>query len=271
MRDFIHRIVGKAAHNDRLSRAYDIFIMVVAIVSLVPIMFKESAPWIEQLDLITVYILLFDYVLRWVVYDKISGRRSPWCFVLYPFTFFALVDFLSLLPSLGLVAASQAFRVLRALRVFKVLHYSKSFVYITNVFKKQRKVLLSILLIATGYIFISALVMFAYEPDTFNDFFHAVYWATTALTTVGYGDVYPTTDIGRFISMVSSVFGIAVIALPAGIITSGFMEELSRDAEQKKEELRAEIREEMEAERRAEESAREELMMHAAREGEREA
>ncbi len=78
---------------------------------------------------------------------------------------------------------------------------------------------------------VSALAMFAYEPDTFDSFFHALYWATTALTTVGYGDVYPVTDVGKLISMVSSLFGIAVIAMPAGIITSSFMEEISRDKE----------------------------------------
>ncbi len=86
-------------------------------------------------------------------------------------------------------------------------------------------------MIAIAYIFISALAMFAYEPDTFDSFFHALYWATTALTTVGYGDVYPVTDVGKLISMVSSLFGIAVIAMPAGIITSSFMEEISRDKE----------------------------------------
>ncbi len=231
MRDSIFTLVNKAGAGDPISKAYDVFIMVVAFLSLAPIMFKDTQPWMKTLDLITVYILLFDYILRWLVYDKLSGKKPPLAFVLYPFSFFALVDFVSLLPSLQLLPATQAFRILRVLRVFKLLHYSQSFVYISKVFQKQRKMLLSILLIATGYIFISALVMFAYEPETFNDFFHAIYWATTALTTVGYGDIYPVTNVGRFISMISSVFGIAVIALPAGIITSGFMEEMSRAKE----------------------------------------
>ncbi|MEG0115428.1 MAG: potassium channel family protein, partial [Hydrogenoanaerobacterium sp.] len=82
-------------------------------------------------------------------------------------------------------------------------------------------------IIAISYIFVSALAMFCYEPDTFDSFFDALYWATTALTTVGYGDVYPLTHVGQFISMASSLFGIAVIALPAGVITGGFMEEIA--------------------------------------------
>ena len=62
----------------------------------------------------------------------------------------------------------------------------------------------------------------------FDSFFDALYWATTTLTTVGYGDVYPVSDLGRVISMLSSIFGIAVIALPSGVITAGYLEELKQ-------------------------------------------
>ncbi len=80
---------------------------------------------------------------------------------------------------------------------------------------------------------ISALVIFNVEPDSFETFFDAVYWATVSLTTMGYGDIYPVTTFGRIVTMVSSVFGIAIIALPAGIITAGFMEELYAEKNEK--------------------------------------
>ena len=67
------------------------------------------------------------------------------------------------------------------------------------------------------------------EPETFPTFFDAVYWATVSLTTVGYGDIYASTIIGRIITMISSVFGIAIVALPVGIVTAGYMEELSKE------------------------------------------
>ena len=67
--------------------------------------------------------------------------------------------------------------------------------------------------------------------DSFDTFFDAIYWATVSLTTVGYGDIYPITPAGRIITMVSSVFGIAIVALPAGIITAGYMEELNHEDE----------------------------------------
>lgn len=229
MREQIYKIVKKAEPGDVISKYYDVFIMVVAFISVCPLMFKESNSLLVMIDTITVYILFTDYIFNWITYDYKIKKGSPWVFVAYPFTPFALIDLLSILPSLGLLGAG--FRILRVLRVFKVLYYSKTFSYVANVFKNERKTLGYVLIIALAYIFVSALAMFAYEPDTFDNFFEALYWATTALTTVGYGDVYPVTEVGRLISMISSLFGIAVIAMPAGVVTAGFMDEIGRAKE----------------------------------------
>ena len=71
--------------------------------------------------------------------------------------------------------------------------------------------------------------MFQVESSSFNSFFDAIYWAVVTLTTVGYGDIYPISDIGRFVSMLSSFMGIAIVALPTGIIIAGYMNELDND------------------------------------------
>ena len=84
---------------------------------------------------------------------------------------------------------------------------------------------------AVAYVLISALVIYNVEPESFNTFFDAVYWATISLTTVGYGDLYPVTTIGRIVTMISSVFGIAIIALPSGVITAGYLSEINKDEE----------------------------------------
>ena len=84
------------------------------------------------------------------------------------------------------------------------------------------------MILTISYIIISALVIFNVEPDSFDSLFEAVYWATISLTTVGYGDIYPVTEVGRIITMISSLFGIAVVALPSGIITAGYMAELNK-------------------------------------------
>lgn len=169
------------------------------------------------------------------LYDE--KPKGVWAFIVYPLTPYALLDLLSILPSLGLL--SGGWRILRMFRITKLAHYSENFTYIVNVFEKEKQSLLSVLCVALGYIFISALAMFCYEPQTFDSFFDALYWATTALTTVGYGDVYPTTMIGQLISMISSIFGVAVIALPAGIVTGGFLEEINKRKEQKEKEEEA--------------------------------
>ena len=117
---------------------------------------------------------------------------------------------------------------MRVFRVFKAMRYSKSFEIIGNVLRSSKDSLVAVCALAGGYILISALVIFNVEPDSFGSFFDAIYWATVSLTTVGYGDIYPVSTLGRIITMVSSIFGIAIVALPAGIITAGYMNEIGK-------------------------------------------
>jgi voltage-gated potassium channel len=122
------------------------------------------------------------------------------------------------------------------LRVFKALRYSRSLVIIASVIRHSRHALGAVAMLAISYILVSALIVFNVEPDSFPGFFDAVYWATVSLTTVGYGDLYPVTTMGRLVAMISSLFGIAVVALPAGIITAGYMEALQKERDGQKQE-----------------------------------
>jgi voltage-gated potassium channel len=147
----------------------------------------------------------------------------------------AIIDLISILPSLTVLNSGfkllKLFRLLRALKVFrtfKFLRYSKSFEIIIDVFKKQKRVLISVATMAIAYVLVSALVIYNVEPESFGNFFDAIYWATVSLTTVGYGDIYPVTTIGRIVTMISSVFGIAIIALPSGVITAGYLSEVNK-------------------------------------------
>ena len=157
---------------------------------------------------------------------------------MYPFTPMAIVDMLSILPVMNLLSSS--FKLLRLTRLLKVagllrmFRYSDKVMMFLRVLRKERHVLMSVLVLALFYIFVTALVMFNAEPHinpetgeaTFESFFDALYWATVTLTTVGYGDLCPVTQIGRIVSMLSSLFGVAIIALPSGVITASYMEEL---------------------------------------------
>ena len=89
---------------------------------------------------------------------------------------------------------------------------------------------MAVFILAVAYIIICALIIFNVEPDTFEDFFEAVYWATISLTTLGYGDIYPLSITGRIVTMLSSFIGIAIVALPSGIITAGYMEEIRKES-----------------------------------------
>ena len=174
-------------------------------------------------------------------------QRGKSAFVLYPITPFAVIDLLSILPSLLAINAGlrllrlfRLFRTFRVFRSFKLLRYSKNFRMITTVFQKQSRSLTCVFSFAAAYILISALIIFNVEPDSFANFFDAVYWATVSLTTVGYGDIYPVTTLGRVVTMFSSILGIAIVALPAGIITAGYLVELQEEKAQIKDASRKE-------------------------------
>lgn len=235
MRKRIYEIIEAAQEGDKLSNIYDIFMMCVIVASLVPLAFKENYAVFDVIDKIAVVIFIIDYLLRLLTADYKLDRGVASFFV-YPLTPLAIIDIVCILPSLSIINSGfrilKVFRLLRTLRVFRVIkavRYSKSINMIFDVFKASKKPLCTVGILAVAYVLISALVVFNVEPDSFGNFFDAVYWATVSLTTMGYGDIYPITTIGRIVTMVSSVFGIAIIALPSGIITAGFMEKLNNE------------------------------------------
>jgi hypothetical protein len=226
MRKKIYNILNQNA-------IYDTFMFTVIFMSIIPLAFVKQQSWMTLIDRITVIIFIVDYILRWFVADKLSNKLNK--FILYPLTPMAIIDLLSILPSITLLNSSfkllkifRLFKSLRLLKILKLVRYSKSITMICNVFKKQKETFITILVMAITYILVSALVIINVEPETFPTYFDALYWATISLTTVGYGDVYAVTTIGKIITMISSFLGIAVVALPAGIITSGLMDELSK-------------------------------------------
>lgn len=214
------------------NKLYDYFMIVIILASLVPLSFKSDAPILRIIDLTTAVIFSIDYIARWLTTDIYRNRPGAAAFVSYPFTPMAIVDLLSILPSFLMInPAFKAFRLLRlirALRVFRIIRYSKNVQILINVFKQERNALVAVGCLAVGYVFVSAWIMFQVEPNTFDTFFDAIYWATVSLTTVGYGDLYATSVIGRLLTMVSAFMGIAIVALPAGIITAGYMNEINK-------------------------------------------
>lgn len=237
MRRRLFEIIEKGQKGDRLSTVYDIIMLIAIVVSIIPLMFFEALKWFRYVEVVTVVVFVIDYLLRWFTAD-LKMENKAWSFVLYPFTPMAIIDLLSILPGFNVLGQGfkifRVTRLLKILRLFKFLRYSDKIALFMRVLKKEQNVLLSVLAIAVFYIFLTALIMFNVEPHinpntgaiTFSDFFDALYWATVTLTTVGYGDLCPVTDIGRCVSMLSSLFGVAIIALPSGVITASYLDEL---------------------------------------------
>ncbi len=239
MRKRIYEIINASKNHDKYSSIYDAFMIIVIIISLLPLNFKEENNFFLISDKIAAVVFIIDYLLRWITADIESDKKPVSAFLLYPFTFMAIIDLLSILPSLSIINRGfkmlrvlRLIRALRVLRVFKFVRYSKNLQILISVIKNSKRALFTVGILAIGYVYISALVIFNVEPDTFESIYDAIYWAMVSLTTVGYGDIYPVSWIGRAIAMTSSFLGIAVVALPAGIITAGYMSEISKGNEQ---------------------------------------
>lgn len=241
LRHKIYETIEISSGNNLTSTIYDLTMMVTILASLVPLVFKQTNTLFIVIDRVTVTIFIIDYIFRLLTAD-LKLQKGWLSFVLYPFTFMALIDLVSILPSFDLLFTGfktlkllrlfrtfRAFRALKVFKAFKFFRYSRSIDIILKVIKDQKEPLIAVCTLAVGYVLIAALVIFNVEPDTFANFFEAVYWACVSLTTMGYGDIYPVSTAGRIVTMISSFVGIAIVALPAGIITAGYMDTINKN------------------------------------------
>ena len=228
----LYEIVSTARPGDTASFLYDCFMILVVIISLIPLSFKTATPLFVAIDHTAAAVFSVDYLLRLLVADKRENGK-PIDFLLFPARPMSIIDILSIIPSFTpltgtyrLLRLARVLRLLRITRVLKMFRYSKNLQHLMNVFRRERVALGSVCVFVVAYILVIALVIINVEPETFDTYFDAVYWAATSLTTIGYGDLYPVSDAGRIVTIISSLVGILVVALPTGIITAGIMIEL---------------------------------------------
>ncbi|MBR3517527.1 MAG: ion transporter [Lachnospiraceae bacterium] len=237
MRKRLYEIIEVAKEGDVVSTVYDVLMLCTIVISVIPLAFKSTNIVFQYMDAVSTVIFIIDYLFRWGTADYKLGRKSVVSFLKYPLTPWALIDLISILPGITILNNGfrlfRLFRIFRTFRVFKAFRYSKSIIIIVQVIRKSKDALMAVCTLALGYIVVSALIVFNVEGDSFGTFFDAIYWATVSLTTVGYGDIYPVTTAGRIITMISSIFGIAIVALPAGIITAGYMDALNEEKDSK--------------------------------------
>lgn len=224
-----------SGEKTKIGTVYETVSIILIVVSLIPLAFKKEYLLLLITDKVCAFLFCIDYILRWITADY-NKENKPLSFIKYPFSFMAIIDLLSILPSVTplsggfkILRVARMFRALRVLRVIKAVRFSKNIEIILKVLKKTEEPLIAVGSLAVAYILISALIIINVEPDSFKNYYDAVYWATVSLTTMGYGDIYPVTAVGRLFTMISSVFGIAIVALPSGIITAGYIKEIEEN------------------------------------------
>ena len=233
MRKRIYEIIEIAEPDDYISHCYDITMIFVIIISIIPLGMKHMTPAWWDVENMCVTVFIIDYALRFLTADYKLKTDTVTAFFKYPFTPLAIIDILSILPhfivmnsGFGLFRIVRLAKALRVFRIFRIFRYSDNIDIIIAVIKRSKESLIAVGTLTIAYVMTSALIVMNVEPSTFDSFFDALYWATVSLTTIGYGDIIPVSAIGKLVTMVSAFFGIAVIALPAGIITAGYMDEI---------------------------------------------
>lgn len=230
---------------DRTSRIYDYINALSIILNLIASIMYTYSNIREQygklliaVEAVTVIFFAVDYVLRvWTaefLYPKFSRGRAVGR---YMFSFSGMVDLLSFLPyclPIFFPAGTVAFRMIRIVRIFrlfKINAYHDSLSVITEVVKGKKQQLVSSVFIIVILMLASSLCMYSLEneaqPQVFQNAFSGIWWAASTLLTVGYGDIYPITTLGKVFGIFISFLGVGMVAIPTGIISAGFVEQYS--------------------------------------------
>lgn len=206
-------------------------VIVVSLETVQPV-YEEYHQWFLAFDIFTIIVFTAEYLLRlWscTVNEKYShpvfGRLR------YMISFAALIDLLAIIPfylPLIIGVDLRSIRVLSLFRFLKMGRYFKAARVISTVLKDKRNELVLSLMLMIGLIIVSSTIMYYLErdgqPDTFSSIPATLWWGVTTLTTLGYGDVYPISPEGKIVTGLSLIFSIAMFAIPAGILASGFSE-----------------------------------------------
>ena len=239
------QIVEIGAAEDRISRGYDFGITFVIVIALAvailetysDIYFKYGRI-LEGIEAVTSVLFLIDYLLRIVASAYTHPRATEARSVLaYVGSMAGIIDLFSFLPYFLPISfpngavSFRVFRIVRIFRLFRINAYYDSLNAITEVLKRKKQQLLSSVFVILVLMLASSLCMYSVEhkaqPDVFRNAFSGIWWAASTLLTVGYGDIYPITTLGRVLGILITFLGVGMVAIPTGIISAGFVEQYS--------------------------------------------
>ena len=242
----IFEIIEVGSDFDFQSRGYDLINAAAIILNLtVSILYTfenlrmQYSTIFFSIEAVTVAFFCVDYILRiWTAKYLYQNLSEPRAIRRYALSFTGAVDLLSFLPyylPVFLPAGAVAFRLLRIARIFRLFRinaYYDSLNVITEVITGKKQQLLSSVFIILVLMAASSLCMYSLEhqaqPDVFKNEFSGIWWATSTLLTVGYGDIYPVTTLGKMFGIFITFLGVGMVAIPTGIISAGFVDQYSR-------------------------------------------
>jgi len=228
--------------NDLISNIFDGIIISLIIINVVLVIVdtfqipEQVSRIFNYIEVVSVIVFTLEYLLRlWTSDLRFENLSATKARMKYFFSFMAIVDLLAILPfyipfiiPIDL-RVLRALRIVRLLRLFKVNRYTSALSTIGNVFKKKASQLLSSVMVVSILMIIASVIMYNVEseaqPEKFQNAFSGLWWAVATFTTVGYGDIFPVTVIGKILSGIIAILGIGLVAVPTGIISAGFIEQ----------------------------------------------
>lgn len=246
MKQKIYNLIEKGSHGSIINLLFDYFIIILIVLNIIAIALDTVAglapkflSLLKVFEIVSIGIFTVEYLMRIYVSDLThpakSKLQSVLKFIVSPF---GIIDLLAILPFYipFIIKVDLRFlrimRLIRFFRVLKISRYNDTLKLIKDVLKEKKAELGMTFFIAFLILLISGFIMYSVEspvqPEKFPNVFASLWWAVATLTTVGYGDIYPVTAIGKIISGIVAVMGIGLIALPTGIISAGFIDKMNK-------------------------------------------
>ena len=244
-KQFIFEVIQPAASGNLASKIFDMVILLFILLSVCSVFIStfdlpnDVEMILQRIEVCVVIVFTVEYLLRiWtadLLYPGCGFFRSRLKFILSPM---AMIDLTAILPfylpmllPVNLIGI-RAVRLVQLLRVFKMNRYFEALRSIGAVFQSKSKEIFASLFFVLILLVVASLLIYYAEhdaqPQLFQNAFSALWWAVATLTTVGYGDIYPITPIGRFLGAIIAVLGIGMVAVPTSILSAGFVEFLEK-------------------------------------------
>lgn len=241
MKEKIFNIIQIGDKSNKISRAFDIFITIIIVGNII-ITFLETFDQLasfsglfKTVEAVTVFVFCVEYILRiWTanyLYPEVTAGHARFKFLI---SFDGIIDLLTIIPAFFL-SGFVIFRMLRVARIFHLFRLNAkydSFNVITTVLYEKRNQIISSVFIVLILMLASSLCMYSVEheaqPAVFRNAFSGIWWSMSTLLTVGYGDIYPITALGRIMAICIAYLGVGAVAIPTGIISAGFVEQYQR-------------------------------------------